>query len=92
MKKSDIFLKLSFAILLLIFAVTGCKETGDLFIDPIEYEIPFTFTPSHGAPGSTVMIQGGDLSGVTQVGFGSIAGEIVSQSSSSIVQWYRSEL
>lgn len=84
MKKTDILLQLSFAILLLIFAVTGCKETGDLFIDPVEYDIPFTFTPSHGAPGSTVMIQGDNLSGVTQVGFGSIAGEIVSQSSSSI--------
>ncbi len=84
MKKTDILLKLSFAILLLIFAATGCKETGDLFIDPVDYENPFTFTPSHGAPGSTVAIQGDDLSGVTKVSFGSIEGEILSQSGSSI--------
>jgi len=84
MKKSEIFLKLSFAILLLIFAATGCKETGDLIIDPVEYENPFTFSPSHGAPGATVAIQGTDLSGVTQVSFGSIAGEMLSQTGSSI--------
>jgi len=70
--------------LLVIFAATGCKETGDLLIDPVEYENPFTFTPSHGAPGTTVSIQGSELTGVTQVSFGSIAGEIVSQSGSSI--------
>jgi len=84
MKKSDNLLRISFAILLLIFAVTGCKETGDIMIDPVEYEIPFTFSPSHGAPGSTVSIQGTDLTGVTRVAFGSTAGEIVSQSGSSI--------
>ncbi len=85
MKKKDIYLKLSFAFLLLIFVVAGCKETGDFIIDPVEYESPFTFTPSHGAPGVSVTIQGTSLSGISQVAFGSVAGEILSQSGTSIV-------
>lgn len=84
MKISDILAKFSFAALLLIFAVTGCKETGDLTIDPVEYDTLFTFSPSHGFPGSTVQITGGDLSGITQVAFGSVEGEISSQNASSI--------
>lgn len=84
MKISYILTKFSFAALLIIFAVTACKESGDLTIDPVEYDTLFTFTPSHGFPGSTVQITGGDLSGITQVAFGSVEGEIASQNASSI--------
>jgi hypothetical protein len=84
MKIVDYLFKASFAVLLIIFMVTGCKETGDLTIDPVEYDTVFTFTPSHGYPGNTVVISGTGLDAVTQVGFGSVAGDITAQSASSM--------
>lgn len=84
MKILNNLMKASLAALLLIFIVTGCKEPGDISIDPVTYESPFTFTPSHGFPGSTVKIEGTGLDDVLQVGFGSVAGEVTSQSSTTI--------
>ena len=73
------------AVLLLIVIVTGCKKPGDLKIDPVVYDTAFTFSPSHGYPGNSVQITGKNLDEVTQVGFGSVAGDVTSQSSSEII-------
>jgi len=84
MKILNIIIRAFFAALLLTLTVTGCKKTGDLTIDPVTYDTLFTFSPLHGFPGNTVQITGDDLSGVTEVAFGSIAGEITSQTGTSI--------
>jgi hypothetical protein len=84
MKIKNILFSGFFAALLIILMVTGCKKPGDLTINPVQYDTAFTFSPSHGFPGNTVKISGSDLTGVTGVAFGNIAGDISSQSASEI--------
>ncbi|HUW91783.1 MAG TPA: IPT/TIG domain-containing protein, partial [Bacteroidales bacterium] len=84
MKIMNNILRTSVAVLAVILAVTACKETGDILIDPVEYDTLFTFSPTHGFPGSTIQIKGRDLSGVTLVAFGSVEGDISSQAAGTI--------
>jgi len=84
MKKLDYLYRATFAVLIIIFMVAGCKKTGDIKIDPVSYDTLFTFSPLHGFPGNSVVITGSGLGEVTQVGFGSVAGDITAQSASSL--------
>ncbi|HDR90458.1 MAG TPA: autotransporter protein [Bacteroidetes bacterium] len=81
MKRSYHAIRTFFLILLLLWAAVGCEESAPLQIDPIEMEDPFTFTPTHGYPGTTVKIEGEVTSNVEVASVGSIAAEIASSGS-----------
>jgi hypothetical protein len=70
----------SFIALMLFLAFTGCRESAPLEIDPIEQDTLFTFSPSHGYPGTAVRLTGEVLNGVLEVSFGSTSAEILSSS------------
>lgn len=84
MKTLNNFSKLALATLLAIAAMTGCRESADLTGDPTPVVVPYTFTPSHGYPGTEVLIAGANFSNVTSVSFGVKQAEIIQKSDSQI--------
>lgn len=83
MKMNNI-IKSIFIVFLLSMAVMGCKESADISTDPISRDTLFTFTPSHGYPGTTVTLSGSGVDGATAVAFAGILGDNFSGSGSSV--------
>lgn len=84
MKTLNNISKLALATLLAFAAMTGCRESADLTGDPTPVVVPYTFTPSHGYPGTEVLIAGANFSNVTSVSFGVKQAEIIQKSDSQI--------
>lgn len=76
--------KIAFSSLLILFLVSGCRESAGLETDPMLVDIPFTFTPAQGYPGNQVVIEGTGLSTVSMVSIGVTEAEIVSKTDTKI--------
>lgn len=74
-------IKTSFIVLVLVIAFSGCRESAPLEIDPIVKDTLFTFTPSHGYPGTAVLLTGSVVNDVIEVAIGSKIAEIQSSGS-----------
>lgn len=62
----------------------GCEETAPISVDPISKDTLFTFTPSHGYPGASVIIKGAVVNGIENVSIGSKLAEIKSTGSNEL--------
>jgi len=73
-------------IILLVLTVfsTGCDVSAPFSIDPVELEAPFTFSPTSGHPGQTVVISGRGLADVTRVSFSLREAPIISKADTEI--------
>jgi len=83
--KKIIFRIAQLGFILLLAALSSCRQSAPLEVDAVEKDTAFTFSPIHGYPGTTVKITGSDLGDVLTVSFGSKQAPVESQSDGEII-------
>lgn len=84
MKIINNIIKVTSIALILGLVVMGCKESASIEIDPVVKDTAFTFTPTHGYPGTTITLTGKGVTDASGVAFGGILSDNVSGSGNSI--------